>query len=325
MNAPMHRIASLAGIVVVSLLPTVACKQAAPPPGTFATPEEAVAAVNAVAGTGDTKRVEEIFGPGSMDMFQSGDPGQDAKAVTKVKGLIAQKVAFNEVDANTRVALFGDRAWPFPIPLVQKEGRWRFDTAAGRDELLNRRIGYNELATLASLHEYVDAQREYAAEGRDGKPKAYAQRFLSTEGKHDGLYWPVADGEKESPLGDLVGDASPKASAEPQPFNGYYYRILTSQGKNASGGEESYLDAKGNLTRGFAAVAWPDKHGNSGVMTFLVNQRGIVYQKDLGADTATAATAIQSFDPDSSWQVTGDSLEQVAEDNGAEDGDDSTQ
>jgi hypothetical protein len=324
MNAPMHRIASLAGIVVVSLLPTVACKQA-PPPGTFATPEEAVATVNAVAGTGDTKRVEEIFGPGSMDMFQSGDPGQDAKAVAKVKALIAQKVAFNEIDANTRVALFGDRAWPFPIPLVLKDGRWRFDTAAGRDELLNRRIGYNELATLASLHEYVDAQREYAAEGRDGKPKAYAQRFLSTEGKHDGLYWPATDGEKESPLGDLVGDASPKASAEPQPFNGYYYRILTSQGKNASGGEENYFDSKGNLTRGFAAVAWPDKHGNSGVMTFLVNQRGIVYQKDLGADTETAAAAIQSFDPDSTWQVTGDSLEQVAEDNGADNGDDSPQ
>jgi hypothetical protein len=311
------RLAGAAGGAVLLLL-AVAGRRAEP--GTIATPEEAVAAAASVAGTGDEKRVEEIFGPGSMDLFRSGDPEEDRKAALKVKELIAAKVAFDELDANTRVALFGEKAWPFPIPLVKKDGRWRFDTEAGRTELLNRRVGYNELSTLNSLHEYVNAQREYAAEGRDGNPRAYAQHFLSSEGKQDGLYWPAAEGEPESPLGDLLADASVDVSEGPQPFNGYYYRILTSQGKNASGGEMSYLDAKGLMSRGFAAVAWPAKHGSSGVMTFLVNERGIVYEKDLGAETETAAAAIQSFDPDSSWKVTGDSLAEVEDDGAAEDG-----
>lgn len=319
MTSRTKLIAHLAGAAggAVLLLLAVACRRA--DPGSFKTPEEAVAAVASVAGTGDEKRVEEIFGPGSMELFRSGDTEEDHKAALKVKELIAAKVAFDELDANTRVALFGEKAWPFPIPLVQKDGRWRFDTEAGRTELLNRRVGYNELSTLSSLHEYVKAQREYAAEGRDGNPRAYAQRFLSSEGKQDGLYWAAAEGEPESPLGDLLADASVDVSEGPQPFNGYYYRILTGQGKNASGGEMSYLDAKGLMSRGFAAVAWPAKHGSSGVMTFLVNERGIVYQKDLGAETETAAAAIQSFDPDSSWKVTGDSLAEVEDDGAAED------
>jgi hypothetical protein len=325
MTSRTKLIASLAGAAggAVLLLLAVACRRA--DPGSFATPEEAVAAVASVAGTGDEKRVEEIFGPGSMELFRSGDPEEDRKAALKVKELIAAKVGFDELDANTRVALFGEKAWPFPIPLVRKDGRWRFDTEAGRTELLNRRVGYNELSTLNSLHEYVNAQREYAAEGRDGNPRAYAQRFLSSEGKQDGLYWPAAEGEPESPLGDLLADASVDASKGPQPFNGYYYRILTGQGKNAPGGEMSYLDSKGLMSRGFAAVAWPAKHGNSGVMTFLVNERGIVYQKDLGAETETAAAAIQSFDPDSSWEVTGDSLAEVEDEGAAEAGDAPTQ
>jgi DUF2950 family protein len=325
MTSRTKLIASLAGAAggAVLLLFAVACRRA--DPGSFATPEEAVAAVASVAGTGDEKRVEEIFGPGSMELFRSGDPEEDRKAALKVKELIAAKVGFDELDANTRVALFGEKAWPFPIPLVRKDGRWRFDTEAGRTELLNRRVGYNELSTLNSLHEYVNAQREYAAEGRDGNPRAYAQRFLSSEGKQDGLYWPAAEGEPESPLGDLLADASVDASKGPQPFNGYHYRILTGQGKNAPGGEMSYLDSKGLMSRGFAAVAWPAKHGNSGVMTFLVNERGIVYQKDLGAETGTVAAAIQSFDPDSSWEVTGDSLAEVEDEGAAEAGEAPTQ
>src|SRR4030095_6738602 len=137
----------------------------------------------------------------------------------------------------------------------------------------------------------VDAQREYAAKGRDGNPRAFAQKLLSSEGKHDGLYWPAAEGEEESPLGDLLANAGREASSEPEPYRGYYYRLLTAQGKNAPGGERSYLDKQGRMTGGFAGVAWPAKYGNSGVMTFLVNQRGIVYQKDLGAETETTAAA----------------------------------
>ncbi len=305
-----------AAAVAVLLLLLVGC--AHPKPGTFATPEEAVAAVAALAGSHDDRKTEEIFGPGSVDMFRSGDEAEDARLVQFVKAGIAEKVGFDEIDANTRVALFGKNEWPFPIPLVREGDRWRFDTASGREELLNRRIGYYELATLDSLHEYVDAQREYAAEGRDGNPRAFAQRFRSSAGKRDGLYWPVAEGEPASPLGDRLAEAAKRESDAPQAFRGYYYRILTGQGRNAPGGEKSYLDGKGLMTGGFAAIAWPAKYGNSGVMTFLVNQHGMVYQKDLGSGTAEAAAAIAFFDPDTSWAPTGDRLQAVA---GAEDED----
>ena len=283
------------------------------PPGTFATPEEAVAALSSLVGTGDEKRADEIFGAGSLDLFRTGDPAEDREAAARVKQMMAEKVGFEEVDGDTRVALFGEKAWPFPIPLVRKDGRWRFDTAAGREELLNRRIGHYELWTLAALHAYVDAQREYANAGRDGKPPAFAQRFRSTEGRQDGLYWPAAEGEARSPLGDLLAGAAVGGAAQPAgaPFHGYHYRILTGQGKNAPGGEKSYLDPKGLMTGGFAAIAWPAKYGNSGVMTFVVNHQGIVFEKDLGKETDAAVAPIQSFDPDATWSPTADTIEAV--------------
>jgi hypothetical protein len=318
-----HGLFQLSPVVIAAglllLLAPAGCRR--PEPGTFATPEEAVQALHDLAATGDEKRSDEIFGPGSYELFQSGDPQRDKQATARVKALIAEKVAFDEFDESTRVALFGEKEWPFPIPLVKTGERWRFDTAAGREELLNRRIGYNELATLQSLHEFVEAQREYASEGRDGNKPAFAQRFLSSPGKRDGLYWAAEEGEPESPLGDLLADAEQDLSGEggPQAYNGYFYRLLTAQGKSAPGGERSYLNAQGQLTAGFAAVAWPAKHGNSGVMSFLVNQRGIVYQKDLGADTATAVAAITTFDPDATWSPTADSLADVADEAESED------
>ncbi len=317
MISSIQRISRLAGLAGVAglLLVASACKR--PAPGTFATPEEAVQALNDLIGTGDQRRAEEIFGPGSIDIFRSGDEVEDRKAGARVKELIAEKVVFEELDENTRVALFGEKAWPFPIPLVRAEKRWRFDTAAGREELLNRRVGFNELSVLSTLHEVVEAQKEYAALGLDGNPPAFAQKFLSTERKQDGLYWPTAEGEPLSPLGDLLAAAASGEITADQPFNGYRYRMLKAQGKNAPGGEQSYLDPRGRMTRGFAAIAWPAKHGNSGVMTFIVNHRGIVFQKDLGAETEQAVAAIQAFDPDSSWQPTGESLE-IVEDEGEE-------
>ena len=286
------------------------------PPGTFATPEEAVAALSSLVGSGDEKRADEIFGAGSLDLFRTGDPAEDQAAAARVKQMIAEKVGFEEVDPDTRVVLFGEgeNAWPFPIPLVRKDGRWRFDTAAGREELLNRRIGKYELWTLASLHAYVDAQREYAKAGHDGKPPAFAQRFRSTEGQQDGLYWSVAEGEARSPLGDLLAGAAVGGVVEPaeaRPFHGYHYRILKGQGKNAPGGEKSYLNPKGLMTGGFAAIAWPAKYGNSGVMTFVVNQQGIVFEKDLGEETDAAVAPIQFFDPDATWSPTADTIEAV--------------
>ena len=275
-------------------------------PGTYGTPEEAVAALDSVVGTGDQARAEAIFGPGSIDLFRTGDQEEDRKAAARVKAMLAEKVGFEEIDENTRVALLGDEEWPFPIPLTRAGGRWRFDTEQGREELLNRRVGFYELSTLSSLHEYVDAQREYAATARDGKPRAFAQRFASTEGQQDGLFWPVAEGEAPSPLGELLAEAAHHQAGEP--FQGYHYRLLTAQGEHAPGGARSYIDSNGLMTGGFAAVAWPAKYGNSGVMTFLVNHRGIVFEKDLGPETATAAAAIQAFDPDDTWMPTGDFL-----------------
>ncbi len=284
-----------------------------PAPGTFASPEEAVQALHDSIGSGDRSWIEEIFGPGSLDLFSSGDEAQDHQDGQRVKEMIAGKVEIDEIDVDTVVALIGEEAWPFPIPLVRRDGRWRFDTEAGREELLNRRIGYNELWTLASLHEYVDAQLEYATVGRDGNPPAFAQRVRSSEGLHDGLFWDTAEGEPLSPLGDLLA-AAEKDNPEPLPFHGYRYRILTGQGPNAPGGEKNYLDGDGRMTGGFAAIAWPAKYGNSGVMTFIINQRDIVFEKDLGEETAAVAAGIQLFDPDASWSVTADNLEDIEED-----------
>jgi hypothetical protein len=272
---------------------------------TFPTRESAVRAVAEVAGTGDQKRAEQIFGADGMEILRSGDIVADNEDAEQVKALIATKVAFEENEDGETVALFGASAWPFPIPLKREGNGWRFDVEAGKEEILNRRIGRNELATLATLHAVVDAQREYAAVARDGKVAAFAQRFFSSEGKKDGLYWPTADGEPESPLGRLVASAAAdgykKNGDAPEPFHGYQFRMLSAQGKAAPGGAHSYLDTNGAAVGGFAVIAWPAKYRNSGVMTFLTNDRGIVYQKDLGADTERLAAATTAFDPDATW------------------------
>jgi hypothetical protein len=284
----------------------VACSRA--PSGTFETPEQAVQAVASLAEAGDIAKVDEVFGAGALELFDSGDPDADREDAQRVGAMIQQKVAFEDLDEKTKIALLGDDAWPFSIPLVLENGRWRFDTAAGRDELLTRRIGRNELLVLASLHAYVDAQREYFAKPQEGKPAAYARRFISSEGAKDGLYWPTAEGEEESPLGPLVADAATEHAGEPGPvpFNGYYFRILEGQGKHAPRGELSYLDDHGAMTKGFAALAWPAKYGNSGVMSFLVNQQGLIFQKDLGEDTEKVVATITAYDPDESWDPTPD-------------------
>ncbi|MFT5140489.1 MAG: hypothetical protein ACI9CB_002153 [Rhodothermales bacterium] len=288
------------------LLIMTGCDRTANEAGTFATPEEAIQAVADLIGSGDEGKTEKIFGPGSASLFQTGDENADRRNAGLAKEMILTKVNFEDFDDKTKVVYIGEEAWPLPIPLVKTADglRWRFDTAAGQEELLNRRIGRNELFTLASLRELVSAQEEYRAEGRDGNPPAYAQKFLSTEGRQDGLFWLSAEGVALSPIGDLLADAEDYSQA----FHGYYYRMLTAQSQNAPGGEKTYLDEQGQLTGGFAVVAWPNKYGNSGVMTFQINQLGIVFQKDLGADTETAAAAIQVFDPDKSWDPTSDSL-----------------
>ena len=298
-------------IILVLTFVLSACKQQQSPT-VFDTPEAAIQTLSELIGQNDDQRIDQVFGPGSVDMFRSGDSEADRQDFLRVQEMIGEWVGFEDFDENTKIALLGDDAWPWPIPLVKEGDGWRFNTEEGREELLNRRIGRNELWTLTSLHEIVEAQREYRSEPRDGNPRAFAQRFRSTEGKRDGLYWPTEDESELSPLGEALA-GSEELGDEPHPFHGYFYRILTRRGANAPGGEMDYLDADGNLTRGYGVVAWPAKYGNSGVMTFMTNHRGLVFEKDLGADTVQLAEAIESYDPDSSWSPTDDSLSGIEE------------
>jgi hypothetical protein len=309
-------------LTAVLLAGLAACRKA--PPGTFETPEQAVEALNAALAQEGTEDLEVLFGPGSIEHLRSGDPVADKQDVEHVRALIAEKVTFEDFDDHTKIASFGNDPWPFPFPLVSEDERWRFDLEGGIEELHSRRIGGNELFTLATLHAYVDAQREYFRRKPMGEPPVFAQKFMSDEGSRNGLYWPTAEGEEPSPLGDLVAEASlggynlqgdgdgssssePAEDAGPQPYHGYHFRILTGQGEHVPGsGARSYLDAEGRMRTGFAAVAWPASYGNSGIMTFQVNQWGMVFQKDLGEETPTAVEAITVFDPDQTWEPTGD-------------------
>jgi hypothetical protein len=281
-------------------------------PVIFDTPEAAVLDLADLIRQGDVERMEQVFGPGSLDVLLSGDDEADREDYARVEFMIGEGVAFEELDENTRIALFGDVEWPLPIPLVRDGEGWKFSLADGREELLNRRVGRNELWTLTTLHEIVDAQQEYhdllALDG----VFAYAQRFRSSEGQRDGLYWPVEAGDDPSPLGEWLA-GSEDWSDDPRPFHGYFYRILTRRGADAPGGALDYLDESGLLSRGYGIVAWPATYGNSGVMTFITDQRGLVYQKDLGGETGVRAAVIESFNPDSSWTPTEDSLLEVEE------------
>lgn len=299
-------------VVFCIMVMATACKQQSSQI-VFDTPEVAIHTVSELIGQGDDQRIEQVFGPGSVDMFKSGDDAADREDFQRVRHMIGEWVGFEDYDEDTKIALLGDDAWPLPIPLVREGAGWRFDTAEGREELLNRRVGRNELWTLTSLHEIVEAQREYRSESRDGNPLAFAQRFLSTQGQHDGLFWASDDESDLSPLGELLAESEIRED-QPSPFHGYFYRILTRRGANAPGGEMDYLDENGFLTRGYGVIAWPAKYGNSGVMTFMINHRGLVFESDLGPDTGQVAAVIDSYNPDEGWVPTDDSLAGIEED-----------
>jgi hypothetical protein len=271
----------------------------------FATPDEAVQRL--LDSAEDEDAAEELLGAGGFEMLSSGDEVADRQDFERVVALAREQLAFEDLDPDRKLALLGSEGWEFPIPLVREDGLWRFDVEAGREEILNRRVGRNELSTLETLRVMVEAQREYAGQSDGGRPGPYATRILSSEGRRDGLYWPVEEGEPESPLGPFVAEAFEEGyrdqEAKPIPYHGYFFRLLTAQGANAPGGARNYLDEKGQLTRGFAFVAWPATHDNSGVMTFVVNQQGIVFQKDFGPVENVPVT---SYDPDASWTPTSD-------------------
>jgi hypothetical protein len=276
----------------------------------FQAPEEAAKALVEALRAGDTKELLAIFGPAGKEVISSGDEVADKAARERfVKGYEAMNKLEKETDKKVTLVI-GNHDWPFPIPIVRKGETWVFDTMAGKEEMLNRRIGRNELNTIQACLAYVDSQREYALKDRDGDGLLeYAQKFRSTAGKKDGLYWQAKEGEEQSPLGDLVakavkegyGPRKPGESQGPRPYHGYYFKILKAQGKNAPGGAYDYV-VKGSMIGGFALVAYPAEYGTSGVMTFIVNHDGVVYQKDLGNETGKIASAITKFDPDKTWK-----------------------
>lgn len=290
------------------LLAAPACQSTSQ--SSFPTPEAAMTELANAIGTHDQERAERLLGADGYEMLQSGDEVADREDALRVQQYIREKLGFEERGPDTRIALLGKEGWPFPIPLVRESGGWQFDVEAGAEEIANRRIGRNELSTIATMHAYVDAQREYASEEHDGQPCAFARTIFSSEGKHDGLYWPTAEGGPESPLGPLVAEAAGEGYKHEEgqvlPFHGYYYRVLFEQGKSAPGGAKKFVDGQGRMTGGFALLAWPAKHGMSGVMSFVVGTQGIVYQKDLGEDSEAAAAKLTAFDPDASWDPTGD-------------------
>jgi hypothetical protein len=295
----------------LALSVTSACRSRSEPEATsrtFSTPEEAVRALQGAAKAAQVDELVAIFGPGAKDVVDTSDP-QVARRNLQVF-TVAMTEGWHLVDQNAgaKTLIVGNESWPFPIPLVSDAGRWRFDTAAGKEEVVARRIGRNELAVIEICRTYVTAQHLYAERGHDGQPaKVYARIVRSDEGRENGLYWASSRGQKRSPLGDLVahaaeeGVALDKGGAQPSPFHGYYFRILTSQGNGAPGGVRDYV-VNNRMTGGFALVAWPAIYDASGVMTFIVNQDGTIYQQDLGPSTDAAAKAMSAYDPDSSWE-----------------------
>jgi hypothetical protein len=273
---------------------------------TFSSADEAVKAAIAAARSNNDKELLAIFGTNAKEILFSGDPVADKERRGRFVAAYDEKNRLATQKEGT-ILIVGKQEWPFPIPVVKKGDVWIFDTAQGKEEILNRRIGENELNVIQVMLTIVDAEREYAVKdrNRDGLLE-YAQKFVSDPGKKNGLYWSAKQGEPQSPLGPIMTKASSEGyraappAYGPYPYHGYYYRILTAQGKNARGGAYSYL-VKGKMIGGFAVVAYPAEYGNSGAMTFIVNHDGKVFEKNLGPKTAAIAKSMKEYDPDKTW------------------------
>ena len=305
-----RRILSLAsGFGLTCLTLTLPVRAPAADEQTFATPQEAIKALVAAARNNDTNAIRLIFGPAGHELISPDVVQATEEFKLFVQGLAEKTQLVNNSESNATLEL-GVDGWPFPIPLVKEGAQWHFDTAAGSEEILARRIGRNEMGAINVCNAYVEAQREYASEDRMGDGVlAYAQFLRSTPGTHDGLFWPTNQpGEELSPLGPLIAQArvegyhrtSTMLNDEQAPYHGYYFKILTRQGKHAPGDKYNYI-INGRMIAGFALVAWPAEWGNTGVMTFVVNQSGVVFQKNLGPKTVKIASAITTYDPDGTW------------------------
>ena len=276
----------------------------------FASPDEAIKALQAATRTKDKAALGEIFGSEVQELL-TGDEVQDANNSKRFATSMAQGCTPVKEGEDKITLEVGTNNWPMPIPLVKTNGQWRFDTAAGKEEIINRHIGKDELHAIGVCRVYVVAQRQYSsAHLYAGTGAKYAQKFKSTSGKKDGLYWPSAENELASPFGPLVAEAHAEGYTRnkgrgPHPFHGYYFRILTRQGKSAPGGEMNYI-SHGNLTKGFALVAYPEHWDHSGIMTFIVNQDGKVFQRNFGEKTPRIAVAMKEYNPDIEWTLVQD-------------------
>ena len=274
---------------------------------TFASPEKAMKALVDAVKKNNDKELAAIFGLGSQGLVSSGDKVDDKVRRERFLKTYEEKNSIESEGEGKAVLHIGNQDYPFPIPMLKNKNAWYFDTKEGKEEILCRRLGRNELNVMDVLHAYTDAQREYASRDRNNDgAKEFAQKLISSKGKKDGLYWEVKEGEEESPFGPLIAKAAKEGYAgkikndKSEPYHGYYFRILKSQGKNAEGGAFDYI-VKGHMILGFGLVAYPAKYGSSGVMTFIVNQEGKIYEKDLGKNTNKAAT-ITKYDPDKTWK-----------------------
>lgn len=273
----------------------------------FTTPEAAVDAFVSAIEKKDKQALMTILGSEGEKLLSSGDAIADAADREDFLQAYRNKHAII-AEGELRILNVGVNDWPLPIPLASQGGKWYFDTEAGAEELINRRIGENELGAISAAHGFVAAQQEYASEGRDGdEAGVYAVKIISDPGSRNGLYWETSEGEPESPIGPFVAAAAAEGydADTAEAYHGYRYRMLYKQGGNAPGGAREYFK-NGRLTDGFALLAWPAEYGASGMKTFIVNQDGVVYEKDLGPETATAVATIESFDPDASWMKVGE-------------------
>lgn len=295
-------------LTIALLLPALARPGMAADEKRFSSPQAAADALKAAVEAHDTNAVHAIFGPAAHELV-SADLVEAAAEREAFHRRLQEKISLVPGPDGKTMLDLGTDAWPFPIPLVKTDGQWYFDTEAGREEILNRRIGANELGAIRVCRAYVQAQREYATVDRNGdEVLEYAQHLRSSPGAHDGLYWPAREGGEMSPLGPLVAQAHFEGyrherkilANEQSPYHGYYFKILTSQGKHAPGGRYNYI-INGHMIAGFALVAWPAEWGNTGVMTFIVNQQGKVFQKNLGPQTAKLADSMTTYDPDNTW------------------------
>ena len=308
MSLATRKIAVTTRFVLLALfIPLLACNKSSKPSfRVFASPEEAGTALLEAANSGDQNAALAIFGPESKDIIFSGDAVQDKAAIDRFKVAYGVMHRWRKMPNRTQVLLVGADNFPFPIPLKKSDGgQWFFDTAAGKEEILTRRIGRNELAVIEVCGAVADAQAEYFSEPHDGGSKGqFALKFISETGKQNGLYWESPEGQSKSPLGPLAALATTEGySAKPDahtPFHGYFFHMLTRQGSHAPGGAKDYV-VNGKMVGGFAFVAYPAEYGNSGIMTFIINQDGVLLQKDLGTTTTETATAMSEFDPDAAW------------------------